>query len=65
MQVRGSGLLDTGIVLRHDSEKLFIAMQRVQQGQRSLAPHRKGLHASRKQHDLPNRKDRKLFRNRK
>ena len=64
VQVRGCRLLHARIVLRHDSEKLFITMQRIEQGKRSLAPNGKRLHPSRKQHDLPNRKDRQLMRNR-
>jgi hypothetical protein len=46
VQVRRGGLFDSGIVLRHNSEKLLIPVQGVQQGQGSFAPDGKGLNAS-------------------
>jgi len=62
--VRSRRLLDTRIVLCHDSQKLFLAVQRVEQRKRALAPDSKGLNTPRKKHDLADRKDRQFTWNR-
>ncbi len=53
VQIRSGRLLHAGIVLRHNSEQLFVTVQGIQQRQRSLAPNRKGLNASGKQARSP------------
>ena len=63
VQVRRGWLLDSGIVLRHNSKQLFVTVKGVQQCQRPFAPDRQRLNAAREQYRIPDGQNRKLFGN--
>ncbi len=55
MQIGGSRLLHSGVMLRNNSKQLLVAVQGVKQGQRAFAPDGQGLNAPRKKHRIPDR----------
>ncbi len=55
------GRLHARIELCHHTQKLFRAFQRIEQGQRTLAPYRQRHHRARKQNRVPHRQNGQLL----
>ena len=61
VQVGRSGFFDARIMLRDDAQRFLVALQRVQEGQRTVSAHGDGLDAARKENNLPDGQNGKLF----